>query len=264
MSRQSERAGLCRSGDEPTRPGSTVPGSIARGAGRAGDVVLVEPRRSRSWTASCGQDRGRRGGREPQRKARASGPRRPCCRGRRVSFVDNCREESVSIPNARNFVPFEPPLNRGALRLGPVRMQRITSSVFIPALLLAFYWRDLGPAGRILVILVTTATAYRAFRMGIEFREDRLVVNNFATTPAIESASVRSVQFRKIPRRTMHRLVLTCEGHDDVICEGVSTRRRAFPEISPDPTRDEVRTTRKVEAFLLGTHIVYVPPEGQL
>ena len=150
------------------------------------------------------------------------------------------------------------------LGFGPIRSRRITSAIYLPALILAFYWAELVPAVRIALVVLSGSATYRALRMGIVIGDESLLVRNLVNSTSLPLNGIQTVQFRRGRRQAMYRLVLTSDGLGDVIAHGVSTRRRAFPEISPDPTRDEKRAARKVKAFFQGTDVEYLPPAPYL
>lgn len=153
-----------------------------------------------------------------------------------------------------------PAPDRRSIGFGPVRLQRITSTIYAPALIILVFWEELRILGRAAVIVLSAFGAYRAFRMGIEKRSGSLIIRGFLTSTTVDMSEIESVQFLRSRAQAMYRLVLKRRSDGYIVADGVSTRRRAFPEISPDPTRDEKRASQRIQSFFQGTQISYLPP----
>jgi len=150
-------------------------------------------------------------------------------------------------------------ISQNWIGFGPIRQQRIGAGTSIPLLILVAFWGEVPPIMRVVIILIGGFAAYRAFRMGIERRGEKLIVRDFLTSVTIDLSAVQSVQFHKV-RGVVYRLTLKTQSGQVVGANGVSTNRRAFPEISPDRTRQEERARARLETFFQATHVSYVPP----
>jgi hypothetical protein len=146
---------------------------------------------------------------------------------------------------------------RRRVAFGPIRSQRIGAACSIPLTLLITFGRE-SVAAALALALVGVVSTYRALRMGIEIRDNQLIVRNLLSSISTDLSDIQSAQFRRA-RGALYRLVLERSGGERIQSDGASALRRAFPELGTDETRQEKRARESVMAFLEGTQVTFLP-----